>query len=122
MKQWMIPVVTLLVGAGITAGAILSLTRPWQSEERITVSTPAPKAAFTESDILALAQQQVASEIVFPTGTRRVRCISASFRPAADMWVVTCNFYSEEEGTLLRPLVYQTRVYSVSDKDGKLVK
>ena len=118
MKQWMIPVVTLLVGAGIAAGAILGLTRPWQSEERIPVSTPAPKAAFTEDEIVGLAQQQVVSGKLSPTKANWVRCVNASFKPAADMWVVTCNFYEEKEDTQ----IFQTRVYTVSDKDGKLVK
>jgi len=118
MKQRMIPVVTLLVGAGIAAVAILGVTRPWQSEEQHPVYTPAPKAAFTESDILSLAQQQVASGIAFPTGTKWIWCDSASYRPAADMWVVTCNYYHEKGDTEIA----QTRVYSVSDKDGKLVK
>jgi hypothetical protein len=119
MKQWMIPVVMLLVGAGIAAGATLALTRPWQSEERIPVSTPAPEAAsFTELDIVRLTQEQVGTKTVWPSGANWVRCDSASFRPDADMWVVTCSFSSDQAGTQ----IVRKSLYTVSDKDAKLVQ
>ena len=118
MKQWMIPVVTVVVGAGMVAGVIVGLTRPWQSEERIPVYTPTPQAAFTEADITQLAQRQVAERAAFPAGTKTLSCVSASFKPAADMWVVTCNFYSDQESMQ----ILQTRLYTLSDKDGKLVQ
>lgn len=128
MKQWMIPLVTFLVGAGVAAGAILGLTRPWQSEEPIPAptSTPAskaaptstPKAAFTEFEIILLTQQQLSSGTVLPAGAKSVGCGGATYKPDADMWVVSCSFYSDQEGTQ----VLTTGFYTVSDKDGKLVK
>jgi len=111
MKQWMIPMATLLVGAGIAVGATLGVTRPWQSEETNPVS--APQAAFTEQDILQLTQQQVRYG-----GANGARCVSASFRPGADMWLVTCNLYSDQGGS--EPIA--ARIYTVSDRDGKLVQ
>jgi hypothetical protein len=53
MKQWMIPVLTLLVGAGIAVGATLGVTRPWQEEstplvDPFPVSTPAPSQEQSE--------------------------------------------------------------------------
>jgi len=48
MRQWMLPVMTLLVGAGIAVGATLGVTRPWQSEEATPVSTPAPSQEESE--------------------------------------------------------------------------
>lgn len=126
MKQWIIPVVTLLVGAGIAVGATLGVTRPWQSEETIPVSTPtltpmptptaAPKATFTEVEIILLTQQQLSSGTAFPTGAKSVRCAGATFKPDADLWMVGCSFYSDQEGTQ----VLTNGFYTVSDKDGKL--
>ncbi len=117
MKQWIIPVVALLVGAGIAAGAILYVTGPWQSTQTIPTPAPtaAPKARFTAQDIERLAQQQV-SNMPAPAGANFVRCVSASYRPDADMWVVTCDFAPDQAGQN----IVESDTYTVSDKDGKL--
>jgi len=125
MKQWIIPLVTLVASAGIAAGATLGVTRPWQSEAVPTPTptkeptpTKVPTPVFSLSDITGLAEQQVTATFPFPPGSGFVGCRSAVFRPAARVWVVTCRYTSDAEGT---QLVAQAN-FTVSDKDGKLVK
>ena len=122
-------VVTLLVGACIAVGATLGVTRPWQSEA-VPTPTPTPTPTmeatptkeatpvFSMSEITGLAEQQVSSTLPFPPGTGYVGCRSAVFKPAARVWVVTCRYTTDAAGT---QLVVQSN-FTVSDKDGKLVK
>ena len=124
MKRLALVAVPMLVGAALTSGAVLAVTRPWQGAEPTATAAPArptattqPKAAFNQADILRLTAQQVAS-LPFPQGTNWVRCTNAQFRPANSMWVVDCEFRAEK--TDMEPA--STRTYTVSDQDGKLVK
>lgn len=105
-KMFMIAVLTVMAALGAACGG--GSTAP-------VGETPVSTPTFTEDEIVKLTTPQVVSAKVFPPKATSVGCVSAYFKPAADMWVVTCNFQFENtkatQGT-----------YTVSDKDGKLVQ
>jgi len=70
-----------------------------------TIVTPRP--AFTSGDATQLTQNQVRSR-TFPTATNWIRCASAEYRAGNGQWVVTCDYFENEDDLVpKRSLTYQ---------------
>ena len=108
----------LLVGCGGSKAVAPTPTSP-------PAPTKEPQAAFSQTDIVRLATQQIGALPVgsLPPGARSVRCKTAEFRPANRMWVVACDFFTETTDTVKTDTApMQTSTYTLNDADGKLVK
>jgi len=112
-----------LIGATVLAIWPVVAHAPWEETKLVEVEkvvtfgeTGEEEAAFSYTDVLSLAQTQVATRGAFPSGTRWVRCTEASYRSANRMWVVSCSFYVDRDAT--DPA--QTRTYTFDDRTGLL--
>lgn len=97
-----------------TAVASTDAPTPSRTPRPTPVRTVAPN--FTRSDVLRLAQREVADTEVFPRDTKWVLCDEASYRSGNRIWVVTCGFFYEENDRT--PV--QENSYTFSDTTGKL--
>ena len=118
-------VVTTVTLATIATVAIWAsiADAPWEdASTEEAAATPAPKppakptANFTKSDVISLAQRQVAEQSFFPGETRWVRCVDASYRSGNSVWVVTCEFRINRDDLIAE----QERTYTFDDRTGNL--
>lgn len=90
-----IAVIVLLAVGGETATAPTPTTAPSQTAS--PTAEPAAAPNFEYSDVLTLTEQWVGETVLFPQETDFVSCAKAEFREGNRMWVVTCDFFSEED-------------------------
>lgn len=130
----------LALGAGVILAWLAGLTvltvwpvighAPWEDTtnedivqglgavvERLERSGGLGEPAFSSDDVLSLATSQVFG--LHPFGTnlgRLVTCTDASYLGGNKTWVVTCEYYVEEDD----PTPNATRMYLFDDQTGEL--
>lgn len=119
--------VTALAGALIAlviVGGFLALDGTvlhWYVESDEPIPTPVPTRlagpVFLASDVLNLTRAQVEEADVFPSDTRWVSCVRATYWSGNGVWVVECEFRVNRTDD---PEV--TRSYTFDDRTGNLLR
>jgi len=85
MKNWLMLLGALIVGATIAVGIGAAVLRPWENSD----------AAFSEYEVKSLAETQLASHL--PSRYTNVTCFDAEYKPQRRAWILECKYTGPSE-------------------------
>ena len=103
MKNWLMLLGALMVGAAIAVGVGAAVLRPWENSD----------AAFSEYEARMLTKTQLASDL--PSGYTYVNCDEAEYKPQRHAWIVKCKYRGPSK-------VFENVTVTFDDESGEIIR